>query len=70
MPLPTPRKGEKRNDFVSRCVSILSDKKEGESVDQRVAICHSQYGKAKADETKEAFEAEACQRLKDLHKTN
>lgn len=70
MPLPTPKKGEKRNDFVSRCVSILSHKNEGDSTDQRVAICHSQYGKAKADETKEAFEAEACRLQKDLPKTN
>lgn len=55
MPLPSPNKGEKRSDFVSRCVSMLSNKGEGKDAKQRVAICHSQYQSAKASETKDSF---------------
>jgi hypothetical protein len=58
MPLPRPNKGENRAKFVSRCVSILSHKDEGDSVEQRVAICHSQFKQAKADETKAALKGE------------
>ena len=47
MPLPSPRKKEKQTDFVSRCVSFLSDKKEGQDINQRVAICNSQWRKSK-----------------------
>lgn len=39
--MPTPRKGEKRQDFISRCISHVSRKGEGKSHDQRVAMCHS-----------------------------
>lgn len=50
MPLPSPNKGEKRSDFVSRCVSLLHKKGEGESTAQRVAICNSRFKKARAKE--------------------
>ncbi len=39
MPLPTPRNNEKRSDFVGRCVSDLTDKKEFNDNKQRVAVC-------------------------------
>lgn len=39
--MPTPRKGEKKKDFISRCISHLHEKGEGKSQDQRVAMCHS-----------------------------
>ena len=41
MPLPTPNKGEKQNDFISRCISAVA----GEFPDskQRVAVCYSQW---------------------------
>lgn len=52
MPLPSPSGKEKRQDFVSRCVSDLSKKGEGDSAAQRVAICNSRFKKAKAQEEK------------------
>lgn len=55
MPLPTPNKGETRSKFVSRCVSALSGKGEGKDAKQRVAICNTQYGRAKADEVASSF---------------
>jgi hypothetical protein len=47
MPLPTPNDKEKRSDFVSRCVLSEIVKKDFKSQDQRVAVCYSQYEKAK-----------------------
>ena len=43
MPLPTPRSGESRNDFISRCISQT----QGEFNDnaQRAAVCNSQWDK-------------------------
>lgn len=41
MPLPNRRKDESRKDFVSRCVSVLTDKGEGKNAAQRVAICNT-----------------------------
>jgi len=55
MPMPKPNKGETRQKFVSRCVSNLTSKGEGKDAAQRVAICNSQYGRAKAEETMAAF---------------
>jgi len=41
MPLPTPRKNEKKNDFISRCMSEA--KGEFPNRNQRVAVCHTQW---------------------------
>ena len=46
MPLPTPNDKEKRSDFISRCVTDLSQKKEFKDNDQRVAVCNSEFSKA------------------------
>lgn len=59
MPMPKPSKGETRSKFVSRCVSALTSKGEGKDASQRVAICNSQYGRAKAEEVAMAFKAVA-----------
>lgn len=48
MPLPKPSKKESKKDFISRCVVFLSDKGEFESPGQRVAVCNTQWDKAKA----------------------
>lgn len=55
MPLPNPNKGEKQSDFMNRCVSLLTNKGEGESTEQRVAICSSQFRRAKAAEIVDSF---------------
>ncbi len=45
MPLPSPRKGEKQSDFISRCMSDPLMKREYTDIKQRVAICHNQWRK-------------------------
>ena len=47
MPLPTPNKGEKRSDFVSRCMSQIGD--EDKPQDQKLAICYSQWKNKKKE---------------------
>jgi hypothetical protein len=37
--MPTPRKGEKRKDFMARCIPQVID--EGKDSEQAVAICSS-----------------------------
>lgn len=43
MPLPTPKKGETKNKFVSRCMSNKTMKKDFPETDQRLAVCHTQW---------------------------
>jgi len=44
MPIPSPKSGEKEQEFISRCVSQIS----GEyNQDQATAICYSKYKKSK-----------------------
>jgi len=46
MPLPTPNKGEERDDFVSRCMSNDTMKSEFPDQKQRLAVCFSQWRKS------------------------
>ena len=39
MPLPVPNNSEKKSDFMSRCVTSLTEKKEFKDNQQRVAVC-------------------------------
>ena len=48
MPLPVPRNNEKRGDFVSRCVSNLTDKDEFKDNKQRVAVCINIFEEAES----------------------
>lgn len=50
MPLPSRRKGEPENKFVSRCVSELARKGEGKDSAQRVAICKSRAAMSLTDD--------------------
>jgi len=45
MPIPTPRKGEDRDHFISRCISFLV--REGDPRNQAIAICYSTWRKNK-----------------------
>jgi len=47
MPLPTPRKNEKRTDFISRCMISSVTKRDFPKINQRVAVCNSQWTKKK-----------------------
>lgn len=42
MPLPTPRKGESRSKFISRCISTVMHKGEAKDNKQAAAMCFSQ----------------------------
>ena len=48
MPLPTPKGKEKQSDFVSRCMGDNTMGKDFKDQKQRVAVCYSQWKKAKA----------------------
>lgn len=43
MPLPKPRKKEKRKDFLKRCMSSKTMKREFKKNEQRVAVCYKQW---------------------------
>lgn len=49
MPLPKPRSEESRDDFISRCMGGDAIK-EFKDQKQRVAVCFSQWKKAKSEE--------------------
>ena len=48
MPLPSPRDGEKKSKFMSRCMVDLTAKDEFKDVKQRAAVCASQFDKAES----------------------
>lgn len=39
--MPKPRKGETRDDFISRCMSDEESKRSFPGTDQRLAVCNS-----------------------------
>lgn len=41
-PLPKPKKGESKNDFISRCMSNNAMEREFPKK-QRLAVCHNQW---------------------------
>lgn len=43
--MPTPRKGESRKDYVSRCMGSEEMRAEFPKQDQRAAVCYSKYKK-------------------------
>lgn len=43
MPIPKPKKNEKRNDFIQRCMIDPVMLKEFKNADQRLAICSKVY---------------------------
>ena len=45
MPLPSPKRKEKRGEFMTRCMTQLSDKGEFKDAKQRAAVCYSQLAK-------------------------
>lgn len=49
MPLPSPKNKEKKSEFVSRCIGDTQTNKDFPDQKQRIAICYSQWEKAKKD---------------------
>jgi hypothetical protein len=60
MPLPNPKKDEKKNDFMSRCMSDETMKKDFKDNKQRVAVCIAQFSKkdSKANWVNKAYNGE------------
>lgn len=46
MPIPTPRKGEEENDFISRCMGDDTMKDEYPDDKQRTAVCYNSWREA------------------------
>lgn len=51
MPIPKPRKDEKRIDFITRCMGDEIMKEEYPSQEQRAAVCYTQWRKKDARES-------------------
>ena len=51
MPMPKPKKSEKKQEFVSRCIGELTGKEKDRfpKASQRAAICYSQWGETPAE---------------------
>ena len=47
MPLPKPKKNEKQDDFINRCMSNETMKEEYEDNDERLAVCYSLWEQEK-----------------------
>ena len=47
MPLPNPKIGESRNDFVDRCILDLNVVNDFRTIEQRIAVCNSLYEQEK-----------------------
>jgi len=45
MPLPIPRKDEEKNDFISRCMEDDVMREEFKDLNQRLAVCYSQWNR-------------------------
>jgi len=45
MPIPAPRKDEKKKDFIKRCMNNPTMQKEYPAEKQRSAICHGAWDK-------------------------
>jgi hypothetical protein len=49
MPLVKPKNKEKKSEFVSRCIGDTQSNKDFPDQKQRIAVCYSQWDKAKKD---------------------
>ena len=49
MPLPSPRRGQSRNGFISNCMSSDEMRKEFPDQKQRAAVCYSKWDESKGD---------------------
>ena len=49
MPIPKPKQGEEKTDFIQRCMTDSVMVSEYENTDQRLAICSITYEELKAE---------------------
>jgi hypothetical protein len=48
MPLPSPRKNQKKENFINSCMGSSTMNQEYKDPKQRLAVCHSQYKRSEA----------------------
>lgn len=53
MPLATPLEEEKEREFISRCMADADMKEEFEDIDQRLAVCYTQWDEPAEEEPEE-----------------
>jgi len=46
MPLPTPKKGQAKKDFIDACMASSVMNEEYKDSNQRLAVCYSQHKKS------------------------
>jgi hypothetical protein len=51
MPLPSPRKNQKKEDFISSCMASPAMGQEYKDPKQRLAVCYSQHRKSSSATT-------------------
>jgi hypothetical protein len=51
MPLPTPKKGQQKEDFINSCMASPTMTSEYKDPKQRMAVCHSQHRRSSASAT-------------------
>jgi hypothetical protein len=49
MPIPTPREGEDRTQFLTRCMDDPIARVEFQDVEQRLAVCMTQWDRRNDD---------------------
>lgn len=49
--MPSPKKGESKDDFISRCISYMHDNEDEKypSDDQKAAVCYSMWEQSKEE---------------------
>ena len=60
--MPTPNKGEKSKDFVSRCIPIVINDKTAKDPAQATAICHSMFEEHQKKQKKSTY-SKLCDKL-------
>ena len=76
MPLPVPKNNEKKSDFMSRCITSLTEKEEFNDNKQRVAVCMNIFSDSESKASvvtgegadKKLFFSEAANENKTLNK--
>tara|TARA_R100000008_G_C3580875_1_gene168429 strand:+ start:1872 stop:2066 length:195 start_codon:yes stop_codon:yes gene_type:complete len=51
MPLPSPKKGQEKKDFINSCMESSIMNQEYKDPKQRLAVCHSQHRRSSAATT-------------------
>lgn len=67
MPIPSRKKGESEDKFISRCISFLSKEGTGKDRSQRFAICKSKAATQLTDEEMEAVKIFAQKLITNLN---